>query len=69
MGIIEDLQALSVDPTNARAVATAIATLAAGPAGRTKLLQEWQAATGLHPPTDLINELLGPPAETTEENP
>lgn len=54
MSILEDLAALGVDPRNPTQAAGAIAALAADPAGRSKLIQEYQLASGLTiPPEDV----------------
>jgi len=60
MGILEDLAALGKDVADPAAVADGIRLVAADPAGRMKLIQEWEAATGRPFPPALTHDLTAP---------
>ena len=57
MGIIDDLGAFGIQRTDAHGAAAAIESLAAAPTDRLQLVREWEAATGLTMPADLVRRL------------
>ncbi len=57
MGILDDIAALGRDATNPAAAADVIRSLQLSPAGRAKLVQEWQQATGQIFPEALLHDL------------